>query len=191
MDTYKVKRRIFFVGFATLIGSLIWLRSRPVEQQVFQQAEKNSGFQNALSEPSLVPKVSVNSEKSGSTVETVQTIQRVARIAPTQDQVREEVARNPHVTPKSLIFFASKMAQKFKIARTSEQNAREFYQELDECLASPELRGADSTQALCLRDAQRIAQIFPSLHEQFDQLRSEAAPAVLGLLSSLNQTGND
>jgi hypothetical protein len=134
------------------------------------------------SEPVIAPSSNASPQNATPTVGT----QDAELSIPNRETIRAEVEKNPHETPPSLLKFSIELGRQFKIAMLSEKNARSFFKKLEECVTDPTLQGADSSQALCLRDAQRLARAFPSLQGLFNNLSDEASPQArrLGLLST-------
>ena len=101
--------------------------------------------------------------------------------APTVDTLRAEVQANPHQTPLSLLQFAGDLADHMEIAEQSEDQASKFLTELEDCVTDD--RQAQTTQALCLTNAQRLGEKFPALNSKVTALNQRAPPEVSKLLS--------
>ena len=101
--------------------------------------------------------------------------------APTVDTLRAEVQANPHQTPLSLLQFAGALADHMEIAEQSEDQASRFLTELEDCVTDD--RQAQTTQALCLTNAERLGEKFPALNSKITALNQRAPPEVSKLLS--------
>jgi hypothetical protein len=104
----------------------------------------------------------------------------VSELAPHVDEVREEIRKNPEATPPSLILFASRMSQRFQIARLSQNNATGFFEELNSCL-DPASSIATTAKAFCLTEGERLTHYFPVLRANYDLLALRASPEVRNL----------
>jgi hypothetical protein len=104
----------------------------------------------------------------------------VSELAPRTDEVREEVRKNPEGTPPSLVLFASRMSQRFQIAKLSQSNAMGFFEELSSCL-DPTSPIATTAKAFCLSEGERLAHYYPVLRNNYDVLALKASPEVRNL----------
>jgi hypothetical protein len=104
--------------------------------------------------------------------------------APGAEDLRKDVAKDPHSTPAALIEFAEKLAPKMEAAETSVEKAREFFGELEECVMDQPQTGAKPVQALCLANAAELAEIHPELKGTYEALSKNAPPAVVQLLEA-------
>jgi hypothetical protein len=104
----------------------------------------------------------------------------VSALAPRVEEVRDEIRKNPEGTPPSLILFASRMGQRFQIARLSQNNAAGFFEELNSCL-DPASPIATTAKAFCLTEGERLTHYFPVLRANYDLLAIKASPEVRNL----------
>ncbi len=101
--------------------------------------------------------------------------QKVSDKIPSIAHVRDEVAKDPHSTPASLLSFAADLAPKMEAGMKDEKSAQHFIEELKDCALG---NGAESARALCLSDAQMLSKKFPSLQPQFENILDHADPRV-------------
>ncbi len=90
----------------------------------------------------------------------------VTALAPTLEKMRDEVTKNPHVPPPSLVAFSVALAPRLDEALKWPGKAEEFYGELRDCVEGPSQRGAKSIQALCLINLRRLGDKIPALRER-------------------------
>ncbi len=81
------------------------------------------------------------------------------RLLPTKEQVREEVARNPHVVPSSVVDYAQRLGEWLERASQDRDLALELGVILEECVRNGEV--ADSVRILCFRQASRLQEFYP------------------------------
>jgi hypothetical protein len=103
---------------------------------------------------------------------------------PTMDEVRAEVAKNPHATPPVLLDFARAMAPKMTEALQSSdpQVVVRMAFALKSCAISDSAQAVPQVQSQCLRNLQRLAEakkdLLPSLggdlQEALDRAPAEA-----------------
>lgn len=105
----------------------------------------------------------------------------VVALAPTLENVRQEVEKNPHAPAESLLRFAGDLAPKMEEAQKSDAAAEKFFFELQECVASPELRENMTARALCLMNIRRLGQKVPALKIRADTEIDKADPELLRL----------
>ncbi len=103
---------------------------------------------------------------------------------PSRDAVREEVAKNPHGTPHSMIEFSGRLAARMEQALENEEEAGKLFSELENCV-----RAADATtlpvRAVCLSNANRLGLRWPeSLGENQRRLEGAANADVRKLVQA-------
>lgn len=92
---------------------------------------------------------------------------------PSKDAAREEVAKNPHVTPKALIQTAYMMSQVFDDVK-DEASAKAFLEKMRECSKD----GSDTPIAVkssCIRYLDRLEKKFPQLKTDIKHAREQAS----------------
>src|SRR5262249_30351475 len=106
-------------------------------------------------------------------------------ITPSGEDLRREVADNPHTTPIGLVRFSVELYEKQTEALKSEETAHTFFSELENCALGPEQKGLHNVQALCLLNAKRLQKAYPSLAREYDRLESQAEPDAVRLMSDM------
>lgn len=76
--------------------------------------------------------------------------------APRKKKVEEEVVRNPHFLPESLLIFASKLGQDMEYAQRNSGRVPELILKLKECILDAEAQL--SARALCLAQMHRLVE---------------------------------
>lgn len=107
-------------------------------------------------------------------------------LLPLNTELRQEVARNPHQTPPSLLRFGADVGKRLSQAKKSETEASRFLTELSECGTS-EL-GAQmpvQVQAMCLITASQLGKVWPTLHSRVEEILKSSDPKSLDLASRL------
>lgn len=99
---------------------------------------------------------------------------------PDKNEVKEEVRKNPHATPKSLIDFAQAFAPLFEKSINNQVDASVFIDELDDCVSNESV--PQSARAQCLLNAEKLSKIHPQLKEKTNKIRKEAPRDVKKLL---------
>lgn len=105
---------------------------------------------------------------------------------PSAALLRAQVAENPHATPRGLLEFSHRLADKMTVARTDESSAKTLFPELASCVMGD--GGAVSVRAVCLENAQRLGRIWPQrLSSSSQDLEARAPKNVLSIARSLEQ----
>lgn len=104
---------------------------------------------------------------------------------PSQETYRAEAIEDPHMAPKSIVGFASQMADRMEKALGSEAEAKALFPELSSCARAPKEQTPVSTRALCFTNARRLAAKFHALGPDMAKLTSSVEPNVLQLSDSL------
>lgn len=102
----------------------------------------------------------------------------LAQVMPSLDTIRDEVAADPHVTPRSILLFAEALAPRLERAFASESDADRFLDELRECAKTP---GDDVVRGLCVKSALRLTAVYPSLASRGEAIESEVTPEIRAL----------
>ena len=121
------------------------------------------------------------------------TLPPLIKIVPNQMTLREEVRKNPEETPKSLLLFSLDLGERMEEAGSSTSSTDKFFGELEECVLekSKDNAGdssnqpAQTAQALCLLNANRLAQTHEELKGRYKDLELHAAPAIVSLTHSM------
>ena len=90
---------------------------------------------------------------------------------PTTSTLREEVKKDPHSTPPSLLRFAVDIGVRMKAAKTNNAEAQKLLGELKTCVTSDQDGNSPArARALCLVSARELAQQWPSMPEMKDDV---------------------
>lgn len=96
----------------------------------------------------------------------------------TQD-VKAEAGKNPHSTPRSLIKFAEELGPMMEKALNNSVDADLMMKEFFDCVADESI--AVTARALCVSNAEKIAQNFPAMKGKANDIESMASPEVTKL----------
>lgn len=108
----------------------------------------------------------------------------VAKLIPRAEDVRAEVAKNPHGTPEALVRLSVSLGDRLDALKT-ESEASGFLDELDECVMKPAVATTSDVKTLCLLNAKRVGEKFPVLESKFAGLEKRAPEKVREALEFL------
>lgn len=81
---------------------------------------------------------------------------------PQKEQIREQVRKNPHATPKALLAFAEELANSMQGAFSDRETRYTVSRQLITCARDSTAKGsAQAARALCLYNLERLNQRFP------------------------------
>ena len=103
---------------------------------------------------------------------------------PSREEVRAEVAKDPHATPFSLMKFAASLGPKLEASMASEDTAKKFFSELTSCTEDTQGGHPESARALCLHNAHLLREKYSSLKEPYETLRN-SVPERIGSLADI------
>jgi hypothetical protein len=90
---------------------------------------------------------------------------------PLVSDLREEARQNPHETPPSLLRFGADIGVRMKEAQKNKAAAVAFLAELKTCAVPPHLDESPvQARALCIVSAHELAQAWPDLSGDVDEL---------------------
>ncbi len=96
---------------------------------------------------------------------------------PKLDEIREEIARDPHSPPLSGLRFTIMIAQRMQKAQGSEEESRKLFAEVEDCARNEDpASSVPSLQAVCLQTAREIVERYPGLQNRFDEMMAKAEP---------------
>jgi hypothetical protein len=110
----------------------------------------------------------------------------VASLIPSNEKLRAEVEKNPHVTPQALLRFGLDLGQRLDEAVKSSEASEKFMRELDECVVGNRDGQASSTRALCLLNARHLAEARPEFKNDYLTLEAKASREIV----ELSKVGN-
>jgi hypothetical protein len=105
---------------------------------------------------------------------------------PSASSLREDVKKNPHVTPRGLVAFGAEMGERMEVAKKSESAARDFLPELKSCTEQPDDKAPLQVRALCLFSASQLSKQYPNLKSSVDEIYKSADPKAVKISSMLN-----
>ncbi|MES2962553.1 MAG: hypothetical protein V4760_01595 [Bdellovibrionota bacterium] len=111
-------------------------------------------------------------------------LQPVAQLIPSIENLRAEVAKNPHGTPQGLSKFSISLGDRLD-ALKNEVEAGNFMEELDECVTKPSVETTSDVKTLCLLNAKRVGEKFPALRAKSANLEARAPEKVRKALDAL------
>lgn len=97
---------------------------------------------------------------------------------PAQERVERQARRSPHEVPEALMEFATRMARRMEDARRSPAAGEAVFEELENCVRE---ETSDSVRGICLVNAGRLAEVYPSLEGAYRRLKEAAPPELLEL----------
>jgi hypothetical protein len=103
---------------------------------------------------------------------------------PSLEQVRNEVAANPHKTPMSVIEFSVALGEKMRAVQ-NETQATELFRELEDCTLDRPENKTKSVRALCLARARRLSDRYDSLRTSYSTLVSRSDKDVVHISKSV------
>jgi hypothetical protein len=112
-------------------------------------------------------------------------------IPPQMEEITEEVQRNSHSTPKSLMNFARNIVPHVQRALTVESYSESVFEYLTNCALDNEgTRLSESARASCYMNAFKISQRYPEKYKsKFDSLKSNLPDRIKSLVSDFVNEG--
>ncbi len=193
-------RRWFFlivVLLVLVVGAVRWLRSQGYQSgQDIAPASKEGrlGFEEPLVEALVPPAADRTGVDQGRvTARPSEDVDSKELMLPTLDQLRAEVAKNPHGTPAVLVEFARGLAPRMEEALGSDDPnvVRRMVFFLKGCALSDSPQAVAQVQAQCLRNFERLAEkkqgLLPTLGSEWEETLRAAADEPKRLLRSLKK----
>jgi hypothetical protein len=103
---------------------------------------------------------------------------------PSLEKMREEAAKDPHGTPRSVLAFSSRVGGKVRAAQSSREGEI-LFRDLQSCVQHPQDELAHSIHAICLLNARKLSEKFPELRGNYDDLARQTNPRVLKLIQGI------
>ncbi|MCM2277579.1 MAG: hypothetical protein NDJ89_05835 [Oligoflexia bacterium] len=94
---------------------------------------------------------------------------------PELPRVRDEIAREPHVTPPALVSFGAELGARLTIALESESHAREFLTQLKACVEPKPTGTLPAAEAMCLLHAEWVTERYAGLAPELAELKTQAS----------------
>jgi hypothetical protein len=101
-------------------------------------------------------------------------------VTPTLQNLRDDIAKDPHNAPASMIKFAVELGHRMDDAEKSRAFAGDFLDDLESCTLSGD--NASSIRALCLSHANRLSAKYEDMKPRVENLARRADPEVTRLL---------
>lgn len=99
---------------------------------------------------------------------------------PDKQVVREEVEKDPHKTPESLLNFAQKTGPLMEKALKNKTSSYELLGTLRDCALDESV--AEAARALCVSNMEKIAKVYPEHKTKVKDVRKNLSPDVNKLL---------
>jgi len=106
-------------------------------------------------------------------------VKELRRSFPHTQDVKAEVAENPHQTPSSLIKFAETLGHLVEKGLKNPGDANLLINTLEDCVLDENV--IVSSRALCLSRAEQLAIAYPQFKSNFSDMRKNAGAEVLEL----------
>lgn len=107
---------------------------------------------------------------------------------PSADRIRAEAAEDPHATPDSLLDFAEQLGARMEDALASREEAEDLFEELEDCVNTPEARTPPSVRALCLDNAQKLSETYPNaFSSRYSTMEGKVDPDARKLSAALKE----
>lgn len=103
---------------------------------------------------------------------------------PDQKDVKEDVKKDPHSTPDSIVKFAKTMGPLMDKAYLSGDDAKVLINELHDCALDDSV--AQAARALCVSNADKLAKAHPQIKDKAADIRANVSPEVMKLLDRKN-----
>ncbi len=179
----SLKFRLLILGVIVIVGtsSWIWTRSNPnseknegtpvrSEEAPVSALEKSpSDASQALTNESAQPEVAAPGGEPPQP--------NLVSMIPAAAELRKEVEKNPHATPKQILKFSNSIVTRLETLK-SPTEARQFINELEECVdqshANPD-KIPGSIESLCLLNARRTRDKYPELESRYNAIRAKAS----------------
>lgn len=182
MKNKTLKRAIFALGLA-LVARVVLQYSAPIIQSPNSTQPPSSETLPSLGSslfPSRAP-VSTPSP-SHSQALTSGTPETIEAEAPSIEDIRREVEKNPHETPPSLAQFAERHADRIEKAKTDERAAALVIAELKDCATAPPERTPVQVRTWCAINAFDLEARWKSLKASDHGFIDRLSPDVQTLL---------
>lgn len=170
-----------------VIGALVFLsvtfffysggNSTETDGSGFAEVPEQKQSDLSMAKKSSVAKP-LNEEKKIET--TNEEISALKKALPDKQVVREEVEKDPHRTPESLLNFAKRSGPLMERALKDKAAANELISTLQDCALDETV--AEAARALCVSNMEKIAKIHPEHAAKFKDLRKDMSGDVNKLL---------
>ena len=169
--------------FATLLLALLgygYWRADPKSAEVPMSSMNPTTTSNLTSHPADQTKVVAPSPTPKTQASPPQ--KTIAEMAPKKEELREQVAENPHQAPSSLLTFAAELGDRLDQAVANPSQTRPFFKELSDCVQGAGAGSSTSVQAVCLATARRMSESVPEFKPDYDRLLGSTPESIVKLI---------
>ncbi len=131
----------------------------------------------------------VPSQDSSSAFQVLKSRPPIEKQIPKLQNVRDEVAKNPHRTPHSLMQFSADLSDKMVLALQSKEASQYMMKQLDACASGDAVATASSASAVCIKSAYELSAKYPELVGDSDKIRDHADPKALKIYKGMKRLG--
>lgn len=179
------KRNLVFTTSICIVAVLaLWAsRSRPTQPPPVNEEISSQAATAPIAE-TRVAIASPSPSPSSSVIATA--AQDQVAVPPTISTLRDEVRKDPHSTPHSLLRFGVDIGVRMEAAKSNPAEAQKLLGELKTCVTSDQ--GGDSpvqARALCLVSARELAQQWPGMQDDVEKLVKDADPQIIELATKI------
>lgn len=133
---------------------------------------------------SSYPRGAIRMPSSSMKTITTSDLKTLRNTYPDQEEVKAETGKSPHKTPDSLIRFAKTMGPLMDKAYLSGDDAKILINELHDCALDNSV--AQTARALCVSNADKLANIYPQIKDKASEIRANVSPDVKKIIDQKN-----
>ncbi len=196
-------------GFAIVVLAILFFKSRPIDTHSINRIgsstssepeEKTDPIQipaqnstqisaSSTNTTSSTPKPTTSLSPEESPLETLKRMTPVEKLIPKIEDIREEIAQDPHQTPQSLLNFAVELSEKMDVALRSREASEFLLSELKDCTAGEKVKTAPSASAACIKNAYELSAKYDELRHEADLVNSQADPEAQKIYKNMQNLG--
>ncbi len=198
-------KNFWISGGAILIFAFLFYRMRSLSPQVAENQINSVYVQNAplLSpsqstdpaaalhsavEPDATEATKPQAIKDPST-KALESKPPIEKQIPKLEDVKKEVAADPHKTPRSLIQFSLDLGTKMDIALKSKEASEKMMQELGVCAKGERVKTPPSASAICIQNAYELSEKYSELKKDADSVKEQANSAAQKIFHDMKNLG--
>lgn len=175
------KKRNFTSAIALILTiGLIFLLGKKTEEV----QEQVDNFMDHKKEKEIIETTKTRPTRNHVSYITGEKLQELRTSFPDKNILREEVARDPHEIPPSLIHFSTILGPLMEIAYESKKDAVLLISALQDCALDDTV--AESARALCVSNAHKLGDIYEELKERANEIEFNTPEGVKTLLKKKN-----
>jgi hypothetical protein len=178
-----MKKRYYLLSILIILGALgvSSQQSEVKNREVASLKQKNAIPMKTQNQKTNALKVAEENKKEPSTI-TKREIRSLRDSFPENDQLKAQIQRNPHSTPKALLSFAKQLGPLMEKALKNETDAKVLMSEFQACALDETV--AVAGRALCVQDTEKLAELHPHMKNKASELRSSVSPEVKKILDT-------